>query len=199
MIRINFNDISEAQLRKLQKGLPVQLSYAQIKDQKISDRGHIKVHPDVAKRISKAHVKSKGSRVALSEPELIESGEGFRSAWNWIKNKAAPAVVSAAKYIKKNVVDSPFYQQNVRPELHKLVGDLESALPSNALGRISTKGIDALGEATGGYGLNDGSIMVKKVPKPKAKKTPKPKAKPKAKPKTKGGSFAPIGGSFLPL
>ena len=209
MIRINFNDISEAQLRKLQKGLPVQLSFSQLKDQKINDRGHIKVHPDVAKRVSKAHVKSKGSRVVLSEPELIESGEGFRDAWNWIKNKAAPAVINAAKWAKKNVINSPFYQETVRPELHKLVGNLESALPDNAITRVATKGVDALGEFSGGYGLNNGTIVVKVVPKkavPKKavpKKAAPKKAAPKkaAKPKAPKGKNAnvPIGGSFLPL
>lgn len=185
MIRININEITPAQLKRLESGKTVQFKHKDIKDQTISDRGHFFVHPDVSKRLARSHAAGSGFRVTLTHPELQASGQGFRDAWNWIKNKAAPAVVSAAKFVKSKVIDSPFYQQSIRPELHNIVSGLESNLPQNVVGTLIKKGVDVVGEKTGAFGIEE--------PKKKSK------SKPRSKKNTKGGSFMPIGGSFVPL
>lgn len=189
MIRINLNDITPAQLKKLESGKTVQLKFKDFEDQTINDRGHFYVHPEVSKKIAKAHMSKTGTRVTLTGPEIGVSGQGFADAWRWIKNKAVPAVVSAAKFVKTKVIDSPLYQQAIRPELHKLVTGLEGQLPQNVIGQLVTKGIDVVGEKTGAYGLTQTKQKKSKKTAPKAKKNPP----------TKGGSFLPVGGSFAEL
>ena len=190
-MQVTINDISEGQLRKLERGLPVQFRYNQIMDQTISNR-HIKVHPETHKRIVNAHRNKKGIRVKLTMPEIEASGEGLRSMWEWLKRQA-PKALSVAK----KVVGSDFYQKNVRPELHKLVTGLESTLPVNPVTNIARAGIEELGEKSGAYGLKKPRSK-KSMSKPKTKRvigtavTPMPPTDAHI-----GGLVVPVGGSFL--
>lgn len=162
MLRVHVNSISEYQLRRLENGHPIQLTYSQIADQS-HDPKHLMLHPIQHKKVVNAHKKKRGVRIQLTPSEVESSSSGLKSMWSYLKNKVAPAVVKGAKWVKQNVIDTPFYQENVRPVLHTAVSDLEGMLPQNAVTNIVKKGVDQLGESTQGFGI-------KKVPKPRAKK-----------------------------
>jgi hypothetical protein len=165
MLQLFINSISENQLRKLERGQPIQLKYDQFKLQTPADSiGYIKIHPVTHKKVVNAHTKKKGVRIGLTEPELNESGEGLKSMWGWIKNKAAPAVVKAAKFVKKNVIDSDLYQKDIKPIVRSGVDSLESMIPDNVIGKLAKSGIESVGSKTGGYGI-------KAPKKPRAKKS----------------------------
>ena len=171
MLQLFINHISENQLSKLQRGLPIQLKYDQFKLQSPANSiGHIKIHPSTHKKAVNAHSKKKGVRIALTDPELVESGEGIKSMIRWVKEKAVPAVVKGAKFVKRNVIDTPIYQQDVKPLVRRGVDTLEGMLPDNIVGKVVKSGIETVGSKTGGYG-----IKAKKSPKPRAKRAIKGK------------------------
>jgi len=170
MLQLFINSISEAQLRKLQRGQPIQLKYDQFKLQTPADSiGYVKIHPITHKKVVNSHLKKKGVRIGLTDPELVESGEGIRSMWNWIKTKAAPAVVKTAKFVKKNIIDSPLYQSEVKPIVRSGVNALEGMLPDNVVGKVVKSGIESVGTKTGGFGIK----APKTQKKPRAKRAKK--------------------------
>lgn len=168
------------QLHRLSLGHAVQL-----KPEQLQNKQHwINVHPMMAAKLHKAALKGAGCRLTMMTPEIEASGEGLRDIWHWVSKKAIPAVVSAAKFVKKNVIDTPLYQSTVKPAIRAAV---ESRLPQAMI-----PAFEAVGDQTGAFGI----IRTRKpipLPKPKPKSitnvvlTTKPK---KSERKTvKGGSF----------
>ena len=135
--------LSHGQFLKLKRGKTVQLSHGQL------ERGephHLMVHEHKAKKIHHAVKNRKGVRLSLSEPELhytIESG-GFL---DWIKN--------AGRFIKDKIIDTDFYQQNIKPIARNLVNTgLAAAAPTLGIATPAAKAaVDAIGSQTGAFGL----------------------------------------------
>ena len=127
--------ISKAQAHKAKRGKPGQLGYSQL-----SGDSNIKLvlHPANAKKVQRAVRNQKGCRLILS-PEEIE-GSGL---FDWLKN--------AGQWVKKNIIDSPFYQQNVRPIAKQLVKSGVQMLPVGQ--DLAQKGADWLGEKSGAFGM----------------------------------------------
>lgn len=165
--------LSESNVRKMVKGMPIQLSKAQLSG---SDH-HLVVHPLTHKKIMAAKAKGKGVRLHLTQQEVADSGEGFRDIWNKIKQ--------GASWVKQNVIDTPLYQQAVKPIVRKGVDTVASALEARVptAAPLIEAGVNKLSEVTGAFGL-DGAV-VKGRSKAKAK-APKGIPKPRATP---GGSF----------
>ena len=130
--------ISQNQARKSKSGKAIQLAYPQL-----SGDANIKLvlHPANAKKVKRAVRNQKGCRLILSPEEIQGSG-----IFDFLKN--------AGKWLKKNVVDTEFYQKNVRPIARELVKTGVSMIPGPQLARdVATKGTEYLSEKTGAFGM----------------------------------------------
>ena len=188
-------DLTQGNVNNLLNGRSIQLKKEQLHGKQHS----IVVHPTTHKRLSKAKMSGKGVRLEMTPDEFKASvmhGQGFMDILRGIKK--------GAEWIKNNIIDSSFYQQNVKPVVRQALEGVVSALPvPTPVKNIAEAGVSKLGEVTGAFGLEQEHpslvmsqpIKTKKVriAKPKAKPSPKPKAKstskPKPKPKPKAGSF----------
>lgn len=161
-------DLTESNVKRMLKGLPVQFK----KEQLHGSKHHLMLHPLNHKQLTKAKTLNRGARIALTPEEIAASGEGFG---DWLKK-----IASGARWVKQNVIDSPLYQRLIKPIVREGVTALSAPVTAMAgpAGPLVQQGIEKLGQVTGAYGL----------PKPRAKKAAKPRAK-----KTK----ATVGGSFL--
>ncbi len=138
--------LSKAQFDKLRRGHQVQLSHQQIAGSGL--KNGIAVHPETAKKIHAARMKQKGCRISMTPHEMECSGEGLKEFWEKLKN--------IGKQVKEKVIDTPFYQQNVRPAARQLIDQgLQMAAtkmgPQGAM--MAKKAVDALGQQTGAFGL----------------------------------------------
>jgi len=94
-------------------------------------------------------MKQKGCRISMTPHELECSGEGLKEFWEKLKN--------VGKAIKEKVIDTPFYQQNIKPIARQLVNQgLQLAGPTiGPQGQmIAQKAVDAIGEQTGAFGIH---------------------------------------------
>jgi len=142
-------DITRPQLYKAMKGKPIQISSAQI------GRGnsYLSLHPANAKLVEKAVMKGSGCVLNLTEGELMATaedmgGEGiFGDIWKGLK--------SGYKWAKKNVIDTPLYQQTLRPVVRGAINTGANMLKGVApqLAPAIDMGIDQLGRHTGAFGL----------------------------------------------
>lgn len=124
--------VTGPQLVKLFKGYPVQIS----KDALKNCNSRCLMHPMMSKKVEKARKSGKGCRIVMSPEEIMKtgpkgmkgsgmSGTGFFSdAWNFLRTKipvafnwAVENVPKAARFIKENVIDTPLYQEKIRPKV----------------------------------------------------------------------------------
>lgn len=162
-------DLTETNVKRMLKGLPVQFK----KEQLHGSKHHLILHPLNHKQLTRARTLNKGARITLTPEEVEASGEGFG---DWIKK-----IASGARWVKQNVIDSPLYQRLIKPIVREGVTALSVPVTAMAgpAAPIVQQGIEKLGQVTGAYGLPK-----KSVSKPRAKKASKPRAK-----KAVGGSF----------
>ena len=125
--------LTEPQFRKLKNNHTVQLRHAQISHGN-RHAHHIVVHHSKAKKVHTAARNGKGVRVCLTPHELEMSGQGLADFWNKIK--------SAGSWVKKNVIDTPLYQNTFKPIVHGLVDqgiNAASALVGSKTGPLGQK------------------------------------------------------------
>lgn len=136
--------LSKAQFDKIRKGQPIQLAHHQIGHH---GRHHLMLHPESVKKVHNAHRKGKGARIHVSPHELEASGEGLKEFWEGLKN--------AGNWIKKNIIDTPFYQSAVKPIIRSAVDTgLTAIAPRLGIAApLATQGVHALGEKTGAFGI----------------------------------------------
>lgn len=180
MQKLNLS-LNENHIRKAVNGHPIQLS----KDHLNGSEHFLVLHPENYKKCVTAKSKGRGVRITLTHPELAASGEGFMDILRKIKD--------GANWFKKHIIDSNFYQNQIKPEVRSLV-NAGTAAVSNVLpgpvGNVAKSIVNAIGDNTGAYGLVDTkTIKPKKITKKAVDKMivdfeKKPKAKAK-----KGGSF----------
>jgi hypothetical protein len=155
-IKIN---ITKEQLKKALNGKPVQFKASQLG---VGD-SYLSLHPANVQKVEKSVMAGRGCCLNLSEGELLSTaedmgGEGlFGDIWKGLK--------SGYKWTKKNVIDTPLYQEIVKPLVRGAVdiGEtaLTTALPSS---KSFVRGIkDKISKETGAFG-------VKGVRKTKAQK-----------------------------
>lgn len=176
--------VTPAQLIKLWKGQPIQLSSQALK----TPNSRVYVHPETAKKLAKARMRGTGCRICMAQPEILQSGPrksgkgmagagwyddawaALESAYNWVADKA-PQIYQ--DYVQP-AIQSEFYQQNIRP---KIKSALETFAESKPYSGVTMPLIASLGEKTGAFGV----------------KKPKSKAKAKPRAKSSGGSFKTVG------
>ena len=157
-------DLTEGNVRKIINGYPIQLSKTQLN----GNNHHLMVHPLNHKKMSDAKAKGKGVRLTLTQPEAIASATGFKDFWDKVK--------TVGQWVKKNVIDTSFYQSNVRPVVKELV-DKGVAIATPMLGPvapIAKAGVEELSKQTGAFGIKANAltpVKTKRVTvKPRAKK-----------------------------
>ena len=157
--------ISKNQALKAKRGKPVQLAYSQL-----SGDSNIKLvlHPANAKKVQRAVRNQRGCRIILSPEEIQGSG-----LFDFLKN--------AGQWLKKNIIDTDFYQRNIRPVARELVKTGVSMIPGPQLARdVATKGVEYLGEKSSAFGM----------PSNRRRKNPTPEVPPPPGIKSiKGSSF----------
>lgn len=145
-LRVN---ISKAQLQKAIKGKPVKLSNGQLG---VGD-SYLSLHPANAKLVEKAVMKGSGCVIHISPGELLSTAEDmegkgiFGDIWKGLK--------SGYNWVKKNIIDTPIYQQTVKPLVRGLVDSGATAL--SAYAPQATPAImlakDQIGKKTGAFGM----------------------------------------------
>lgn len=143
-------NITQAQLNKAINGKPIKIS----KDQIGSGSVYLSLHPANRKIVEKASLKGSGCCLNLSEGELLSTaedmgGEGiFGDIWKGLK--------SGYKWTKKNIIDTPFYQEAIKPVVRGLVQKglqvAKTATPGE-LSKAIDMGSDMIGKETGAFGI----------------------------------------------
>lgn len=145
-IKIN---ITRPQLQKALNGKPVQFNASQIG----SGSTYLSLHPANVKLVEKAAMKGAGCVIHLSEGELMSTaedmnGEGiFGDIWKGLK--------SGYKWVKKNVIDTPLYQQTLKPLVRGAVNTGATMLKGVApqLAPAIDMGVNEIGKQTGAFGM----------------------------------------------
>ena len=137
--------LTESQFKKMRAGHPIQLAHHQIGGGAIH-RHHLMLHPENAKKVAGAIRKQKGVRIHVSPYEFEASGEGIMDFFNKIKD--------AAQWVKNKIIDTPFYQQNLRPLAKNLVNlGIDNFVPAAAR-QVARQAADFAGEKTGAFGIH---------------------------------------------
>lgn len=141
--------LTPGQFKKMRAGHPIQLARHQIGGGAIH-KHHLMLHPENAKKVAGAIRRQKGVRIHVSPHEFEASGEGIMDFFNKIKD--------AGNWVKSKVIDTPFYQQNIKPIVRQAVdAGLQMAAPRLGVAApLAQKGVYALGEKTGAYGIRRG-------------------------------------------
>ena len=139
-------NLTQGQVSKLLQGKPIQLTAAQLK----GNKHFLMLHPTTVQKVGGAMKKNKGVRIMVSPHELEMSGEGIREFLDKLKN--------AGKWIKEKVIDTPFYQQNIKPIARQVVDKgvdfLTTKLPLPAAANDAIRsGVNKVGDITGAYGV----------------------------------------------
>lgn len=154
-------DLTHNNAKKLMSGQPTQLMHKQL----LGNNHFLMLHPLNHKKLTQAKTKGKGARITLSPEELMASGEGFRDLWNKVKK--------GAMTIKEKVIDTPFYQQNIKPLVRKGVDTLAEAISAElpAATPLINAGVQKLSGVTNAFGVKQPLALKqpkKRVPKKKA-------------------------------
>jgi hypothetical protein len=105
-VKIN---ITKAQLDKALKGKPVQFSANQIGSGSL----YLSLHPANIKIVEKAAMRGSGCIMHLAPGELMATAEDMNG--EGIFGDIFKGLKSGYSWVKKNIVDSDFYQKNLRP------------------------------------------------------------------------------------
>lgn len=150
-------DLSQSNFDKMRRGKEFQLK----KEQVAGDKHEIAVKPSTAKKILKSKRLGKGVRVKLSEDEIVANMEG-----SGLK-EFVEGMRKGARWVKKNVIDSDFYQSNIKPIVRSAVDTGISAAsvayPMPApVADLAKRGIDKIGSETGAFGIRGGARKPRK-------------------------------------
>jgi hypothetical protein len=152
-------DITRPQLQKALNGKPVQFSASQIG----SGSNYLSLHPANVKLVEKAVMKGTGVVLNIAPGELMATaedmkGEGiFGDIWKGLK--------SGYKWVKKNIIDTPLYQNTIKPLVRQAVNTGATALKGMApqLAPAIDVGVEQIGKKTGAFGVPKRSKTQKKA------------------------------------
>lgn len=144
------------QFTKLKNGHMIQLAAEQLH----GNRHHIMVHPHMHQKMSHAKKRKKGVRIAMTSHEMQASGAGLKEFLDKIKQ--------GFRFVKDKIIDTPVYQQAVKPVVRQLVNTgMSMAAPHlGPAAPIANDIVNKIGEQTGAYGMR------RRVKQPKIEATP---------------------------
>lgn len=154
-------NITKAQLDKALKGKPVQFSASQIG----SGDSYLSLHPANVKIVEKASMKGSGCVVHLAPGELMATAEDMQG--KGIFGDIFKGLKSGYNWVKKNVVDSDFYQKNIRPLARQAVEMGKNTAKAYLNNPIANNLIDAasseLSKSTGAFGVRKTKAQKKQL------------------------------------
>jgi len=157
-IKIN---ITREQLAKAMAGKPVQFSANQIG----SGSSYLSLHPANIKIVEKSAMKGRGCILNLSEGELMSTAEDMNG--EGIFGDIFKGLKSGYNWVKKNVVDSDFYQKNIRPLARQAVEMGKNTAKAYLNNPIANNLIDAasseLSKSTGAFGVRKTKAQKKQM------------------------------------
>ena len=131
--------LTNKNIDNLMRGKGVQLSAAQLKGKQHA----LALHPMNAKKVERARKSNKGVRLQMSPSEI--DGSGLKEIWAGIKN--------AGKWIKDKIVDTPFYQENIKPMVRGMINTATDAIPNEKLRNLAKKGVEHTSSKFGAWGV----------------------------------------------
>ncbi len=144
--------LTRANMMKLAKGKTCQLAHHQI-SHGVQHKHALVLPHKLAKRVQNAAKNKKGIRLSIAKDQMEGSG-----IFDFLKK--------AGSWIKKNVIDTPFYQNTIRPIAKDIVkAGINTFVPTPLRG-VAQQGADFIGDKTGGFGLRhpyqskDGSMSL---------------------------------------
>jgi hypothetical protein len=144
--RINF---TEAQIKKAVAGKPIRFAAHQLN----AGPKVVMLHPANHSNYAKAAMKGKGLTITISPAEVLSTVESdmegtgfFGDVWKGLK--------SGYNWVKKNVIDTPIYQQTIKPLVRKAVDAGAAALTGMApeAAPFIQMAKSQIGEKTGAFG-----------------------------------------------
>lgn len=154
LVKVHLN-LSGPQVKKLVKGQGIRVAHKHLG----SGEHFVHLHPHKAKKVHKAIKNQKGAVISLSPVELEHTmeGGGFGDFINKLKN--------AGKFLKEKIIDTNFYQQNVKPLVRGAVDEgLKLAKPYlGQTANLAEQGVNALGSTTNAFGLPKKKAAKKRV------------------------------------
>ena len=102
-----------------------------------------------ARKVHTAHRNHRGVRLHLDHDEARHTVQHGGSIWGDIWN----GIKTAGNWVKNNVIDTPVYQQAIKPVVRSLVDSTVKPFVDSYTGPLGGQAVDALGSATGAYGL----------------------------------------------
>lgn len=151
-------DITKPQVAKALAGKPIRFTKAQL------GKGHpISLHPANVSIVEKAVLAGRGCCLTISPGEIHATNEDmggngiFGDIWKGLK--------SGYSWAKKNIIDTPIYQQTVKPLVRKAVDTgvlaLSAAVPEAA--PFAKMAADQLGQKTGAFGVRNKAQRVARL------------------------------------
>lgn len=140
-------DFTDAQIRKAIAGKPVRLAANQIgKGAKV-----VLLHPVQHRAVSKAGMSGRGCTIELSPAEILSTVESdmegtgfFGDLWKGLK--------SGYNWVKKNIVDTPLYQNTIKPLVKQGVSTLTGMVPAQYR-PVADAITGEIGKQTGAFGV----------------------------------------------
>lgn len=144
-------------IKSLAKGKTVQLKHHQIAHGKTHKHKLVLPKKTITK-VNRASRNQKGVRLTLAPHEI--EGSGILDFFKTIGNN----LVKNVKWVKDKVIDTDFYQQNLRPLAKQVVNQaydsvIRPVIPS-ALGDKGKELVNTIGDKTGAFGLYSGAPKV---------------------------------------
>lgn len=141
--------LSPENMKKLAKGHTIQLKHSQIAPG-AQHKHKLVMSKKNAMKIMRAGRNGKQVRLSLSSDEIEGSG-----VLDWFKK--------AGRFVKDKIIDTQFYQDNLRPLARKGVDMLVDSFVPVPARDLARKGVDFVGDKTKAFGLPqslDGSMSL---------------------------------------
>lgn len=142
-------NITKPQLEKALAGKPVRFAASQLGQ----GSSYLSLHPANAKLIEKAAMKGSGCVLNLTEGELLATAEDTKGSG--IFGDIFKKLKSGYSWAKKNVIDTDFYQKNVKPLVRQGIdmgANLAKTYVPNAANLIDSS-VNTLSDKTGAFGV----------------------------------------------
>lgn len=140
--------IAEQALANMMAGRPARLSKSTVKGSGLP----LKLGPQNYMKVVQAKSKGKGCVLCMTPQEREMNGEGLKEIWEKVKQ--------GASWVKDKIVDTPFYQQSIKPIVRKALEQGISMVPNKTAQDVLTKGLEATSQKWGAWGQLGGAMDV---------------------------------------
>jgi hypothetical protein len=141
------NKIAQKALSNMMMGLPAKLT-----KREVSGKGlKLMLEPTNYRKLMSGKMNGKGVSITLTDREREYNGEGLKEVWEKVKE--------GAKWVKDKVVDTPFYQQNLRPLVRKAIETGITLVPNATAQDLLRKGVEETSGRWGAWGVKGGLIQ----------------------------------------